>query len=303
MSDTKTTDPHLATLPYAERQLVEQMHRRGASRREVVGYMMAAGATFAASGAIFDGVAHAAAHTPKRGGKLIMAADQHGPNDTLDPQLFTSSADYFRGRMFYGSLTRLTDTLGYEPELAEEVMSNADATVWTFKIRKGVEFHDGKTLTADDVMYSMNRHLGESSVSNASALVSMVDRWEKVNDYEVRAVLSSPNADLPIALGILAADGQIPEKKLKKCEFLGEMALNGELRNVRGVVPAAIRARDSKRTLVIPDVNAAEAALVGGGRQFAGRTLKEVCDWLDGIVPIRACRSRQKNKHPPMANS
>ena len=163
--------------------------------------LMGAGATLAASNALFSGVAHAAAHTPKMGGRLIMAADQHGPNDTLDPALYTSAADYFRGRMFYGSLTRLTDSLGYEPELAEEVISNADATEWTFKIRKGVEFHDGKTLTADDVIYTMNRHLGADSVSNASSLVAMIDEWVKVNDYEVKAMLSSPNADLPIALG------------------------------------------------------------------------------------------------------
>lgn len=201
MSDIKSNDPVLSTLPYAERQIVEEMHRRGASRREVIGYLMAAGATFAASGAVFDGVAHAASHTPKRGGKLIMAADQHGPNDTLDPALYTSAADYFRGRMFYGSLTRLTDSLGYEPELAEEILSNDDATVWTFKIRKGVEFHDGKTLTADDVIYTMNRHIGADSVSNAASLVTSVERWEKVNDYEVRAILKTPDSDLPISLG------------------------------------------------------------------------------------------------------
>ena len=47
----------------------------------------------------------------------------------------------------------------------------------------------------------MNRHLGKDSISNASSLVGMVKEWKKVNDYEVKAILSSPNADLPIALG------------------------------------------------------------------------------------------------------
>ena len=98
-------------------------------------------------------------------------------------------------------LTRLTKNLGYEPELAEEITENDSRHQWTFKIRKGVEFHDGKTLTADDVIYTMNRHLGKDSISNASSLVSMISEWKKVNDYEVKAILSSPNADLPIALG------------------------------------------------------------------------------------------------------
>ena len=105
--------------------------------------------------------------------------------------------------------------------------------------------------------------------------------------------------DLPIALGILAADGQITDKKLKNCEFLGEMALNGKLRTVRGIVPAAIRARDSGRTLVMPECNAAEAALVKGGKQFAAKTLQEVCGWLHGVRPFRPRLIDTDNKHKP----
>ena len=200
-SDIKNTDPVLDHLSAYERKTLLGMIRKGISRRDFMSYMIAAGATTAASGTLFTGLSDAWANTPKRGGKIIFAGDQHGPADTLDPALYTAAIDYFRGRMFYGSLTRLTDSLGYEPELAEEVIPNENATVWTFKIRKGVEFHNGKTLTADDVIYTMNRHLGADSISKASSLVSMIDRWEKVNDYEVRAVLNSPNADLPIALG------------------------------------------------------------------------------------------------------
>jgi peptide/nickel transport system substrate-binding protein len=186
--------------PY-ERDLVVSMVRRGATRRDVMGWMMAAGASATVAGSVFAGASRAWAETPKRGGRMVLAADVHGPNDTLDPAQFTASIDYFRGRMFYGSLVRLTPELSYVPELAEEILPNDDATVWTFKIRRGVEFHDGKTLTADDVLYSMNRHIGEGTSSTAATLVNMVERWEKVNDYEVRAVLKTPNADLPVALG------------------------------------------------------------------------------------------------------
>ena len=61
--------------------------------------------------------------------------------------------------------------------------------------------------------------------------------------------------DLPIALGILAASKQIPARSLEGCEFLGELSLNGELRSVRGVLPAAIRSRNCNRTLVIQTSN------------------------------------------------
>ena len=197
----KRNDPVLETLNPADRARFLNMVKKGVSRRDFMHYMMAAGATAAASGTLFTGISDVWANTPKRGGRVVLAGDQHGPADTLDPAIFTAAIDYFRGRMFYGSLTQLTQSLSYEPELAEEVISNSDATEWTFKLRKGVEFHDGKTMTADDVIYSMNRHLGADSVSNANALVGMIKEWKKINDYEVKAVLSSPNADLPIALG------------------------------------------------------------------------------------------------------
>ncbi|MGB7206098.1 MAG: ABC transporter substrate-binding protein [Anderseniella sp.] len=201
MTDFKKNDPIFGMLSPSERETFMSVIKRGATRREFMGMLMAAGATAAASGAMFGNISQALAETPKKGGKLIMAGDQHGPNDTVDPALVTSAVDYFRMRMFYGSLTRLKDDLSYEPELAEEVLTNDNATEWTFKLRKGVEFHDGSTMTADDVIYTMQRHMGKDSVSKAASLVAMIDRWEKINDYEVKAYLSSPNADLPVALG------------------------------------------------------------------------------------------------------
>jgi len=95
--------------------------------------------------------------------------------------------------------------------------------------------------------------------------------------------------DLPIALGILAADDQVPSSAFGHCEFLGELSLNGDLRPVRGVLPAAIRARDSNRTLIIPTANAAEAALVKGGKQLHGGSLLEIAAWLHGHKQLDVC--------------
>ena len=155
----KRNDPVLETLSPADRVRFLNMVKKGITRRDFMHYMMAAGATAAASGTLFTGMSDVWASTPKRGGRVIFAGDQHGPNDTLDPALFTSATDYFRGRMYYGSLTRLTKNLGYEPELAEEILSNDSATEWTFKIRKGVEFHDGKTLTAEAIAELLHKPL------------------------------------------------------------------------------------------------------------------------------------------------
>jgi magnesium chelatase family protein len=94
--------------------------------------------------------------------------------------------------------------------------------------------------------------------------------------------------DLAIALGILAAGGQIPREALQDCEFLGELALSGELRPVPGVLPALLRARLGKRCVIVPVANGHEAALLGDVQVRVARSLAEVCAHLRGIDPLPA---------------
>ena len=82
--------------------------------------------------------------------------------------------------------------------------------------------------------------------------------------------------DLAMALGLLAATGQIPPQSLAGYEFLGELALSGQLRPVPGVLPAAVRARDAGRALIVPSENAAKAARVSSVRVFGAGHLREV---------------------------
>jgi magnesium chelatase family protein len=92
--------------------------------------------------------------------------------------------------------------------------------------------------------------------------------------------------DLAIALGILAAGNQVPREKLDDCEFLGELALSGDLRGVSGVLPALLRARARRRRVVVPRANAAEAALVADADVRVANTLAEVCGWLRGAQEL-----------------
>ncbi|MGI9425458.1 MAG: ABC transporter substrate-binding protein [Hyphomicrobiaceae bacterium] len=201
MSDSEKKGPVYGQLSGYDKALLETALKRGATRREVMGWLIASGATIASAGSIVTAAGEALAQTPKKGGKIKIAYDLHGPSDTLDPILFTSSIDYGRGRAHFDNLVRLNDDLSTGPDLAEEYSSNKDATEWTFKLRKGVKWHDGKPLTAEDVIYSMNRHLGKDSKSKAKPLVEMVKEWKKVDATTVKAILSSPNADLAAALG------------------------------------------------------------------------------------------------------
>ena len=92
--------------------------------------------------------------------------------------------------------------------------------------------------------------------------------------------------DLAIALGILAAGNQVPRKRLNDCEFLGELALSGELRPVAGVLPALLHAGKRRRRVIVPRGNAAEAALVAEADVRVADSLAQVCAWLRGEVEL-----------------
>jgi magnesium chelatase family protein len=88
--------------------------------------------------------------------------------------------------------------------------------------------------------------------------------------------------DLPIALGVLAASGQVPLEALRDCEFLGELGLTGEVRGVDGSLPAALAAARDGRSLVVPLANGGEAALASRSDVRSARTLLQVCAALSG---------------------
>ena len=179
----------------------QQMYRDGKlDRREFLAAMSALGLSATAAGGLLTS-AGALAMTPKKGGTATYANNIHGPDDQMDPIVFTSGIDYARGRVTYNGLVQIRDNMVLAPELAEEWSVSADATEYTFKIRKGVTFHDGSPLTADDVEWSMNRHLGEDSPSVAKALFAAVKEWKKVDSHTVKAILNSPDSDLPAKLG------------------------------------------------------------------------------------------------------
>jgi magnesium chelatase family protein len=107
--------------------------------------------------------------------------------------------------------------------------------------------------------------------------------------------------DLPIAIGILAANGSLPCDVLAKFEFLGELALSGELRGVHGVLPAVLRAARSGRSVIIPRDNAAEAALVGDADVLSAGSLLEVCAHLCGRSALP--QAERSSEAPPPDNA
>ena len=189
-------------LDHVDKGIVDKVVRGGYSRRDALKLMVATGITLAAAENILISGSKAYAATPKKGGSVRAASDLHGPSDQTDPILFTSGIDYARGRAVYNGLIQHANDLSPQPELAETFESNANATEWTFKLRKGVEWHDGSKFSADDVVYSMNRHLTEDSTSVIKSVMASVKEWKKVGSHEVKAIMHTSNSDLPTLLGI-----------------------------------------------------------------------------------------------------
>jgi magnesium chelatase family protein len=111
--------------------------------------------------------------------------------------------------------------------------------------------------------------------------------------------------DLPIAIGILAATGQVSSELLAQHEFAGELALSGELRPIRGALAMTFGAHRDGRAFVLPASVAAEAGLARGATIRPARTLLEVCAHLSGEQPLpvhEGCGERVEPAYPDLCD-
>ncbi len=159
-----------------------------------------------------------------------------------------------------------------------------------------VEVHLGGGLPSLSIVGLPETAVKESKDRVRAALINAGFDWpvSKVTISLAPAELPKEGGglDLPIALGILAASGQIPDSRLDDTEFLGELSLGGKLRPVRGALPAAVQAAMLNRTLVLPAGNEAEAALVSKGTQLCAESLLQVVAWLHGRGELPAAYKR-----------
>ena len=133
-----------------------------------------------------------------RGGKLTAGLSGANTSDSWDAR---THSDIFmiaccQGAVF-DSLTEVSADGSLIGELAESWEATADAKTWTFNLRQGVTFHNGKAFGADDVIESLQMHLGEESKSAAKPIVEAISEMIKITDYQVQFVLASGNADFP----------------------------------------------------------------------------------------------------------
>ncbi|WP_371229599.1 ABC transporter substrate-binding protein [Roseovarius sp. 2305UL8-3] len=190
---------------------VYHMIRKGATRRDLLKWFGAAGMSAAVAGPLTLSATRAYADTPKKGGHLRVSSYAQSSTDAMDPAKFTYTNDYVRAYTNYDTLVDLDEVVNPQPRLATEWEVSDDGTLWSLKLREGVTFHDGKTFSSADVVWSLMRHKDEELGSTGKALMDGVESVTADGPNRVNIQLSGPNADFIRVLGLynfaIAAEG------------------------------------------------------------------------------------------------
>ncbi|MDQ2067739.1 ABC transporter substrate-binding protein [Xinfangfangia sp. CPCC 101601] len=136
---------------------------------------------------------------PKRGGHFRLGVGGGATTDTLDPANWKPFMTSY-GHALHGYLTEVGADGVLRGEVAESWEASPDAKIWTFKLRAGLEFHNGKSLSAEDVIASLNHHRGEGSKSAAKAILASVVDIRADGPDVVVVELATGNADFPYLL-------------------------------------------------------------------------------------------------------
>lgn len=180
-------------------------------RRQFVTGLIAAGVAIPTALSMQNAVL---ASTPKKGGRLRQGFSAGSTTESLDALTSSGSVVELCNNWCWGNnLTEIQPDGSIAPELAESIESSAGAKTWVFKLRKGVTFHNGKPLTPEDVIDSVNRHRGEDSPSAVASLFQPIVDMRKDGADSVVIDLEAPNADFPFVLSdyrlvIMPSDGE-----------------------------------------------------------------------------------------------
>ena len=179
--------------------LQQQAMRGRISRRELLGRAAAAGATAAVLATMAGALDAHAAETPKSGGTLKLGVGGGSTTDSLDPSTWTDTVMVDAGCGYYNALVETGADNKPVPELAESWEAKPGASEWVFNLRRGVTFHNGKTFDADDAIFSINLHRGQSK-SGASGSYKIISDVKKLSDNQILVTLSTADADFPMIL-------------------------------------------------------------------------------------------------------
>ncbi len=266
--------------------LAQRAARGLMNRRAFLGRAAALGVTATMADTLLARAAMAAG--PKKGGTLQMGLGGGESTNSLDPALDASQFPFMMLSTMGNMLTTVDAKGNLEASIAESWDSSPDAKVWTFKIRKGVEFHNGATLTADDVLKTMQRHSDKNSKSGAFGIMQGIADM-KVDGDNFVVTLAQPNADLPYLMadyhliiqpggGMDKPDAGIFSGAYKLKSF--EPGVKAVLEKFANYWDSSVGHFDTVEMLVINDATARNAALQSGQVQMVNQVDPKVADLL-----------------------
>ncbi|MBC8443494.1 MAG: twin-arginine translocation signal domain-containing protein [Deltaproteobacteria bacterium] len=274
---------------------LEKLFTEGAiSRRDFLARASALGLAAAVSPALLPKKAQAA--VPKKGGHFIHAITGGSTSDSLDPATHTSSWNINVELQLRNLLVEVDANFNPTPELAESWEASDGAKKWVIKLRKGVEFHDGKSLDAEDVIYSLNHHRGKDSKSAAKPYLKPITSLKADGKHTLVFELEAGNADFPFILSDYHL--AIFKAGTKGAEFEKGIGTGGYILETWEPGVTAITRRnpnywkegrahfDKVETLHIKDVNARTNALKTGQIHYMERCERKTLHLLKRLPGI-----------------
>lgn len=193
------------------------LNQSGLSRRSLIRGATALGA----AGLILPAGIRRAAAEAKKGGVFRLGIGHGSSTDGYDPGLWDQLFVQTFAAARHNYLIEIGADGSLVPEIAES-WESSDGVTWVFKIREGVTFHSGKTLTVDDVVASLNHHRGEGSTSAVKPYFDSVTEI-RADGHNVVVMLNAPNADFPYLMSdyhlpvMASADGKIDVTSTDGC--------------------------------------------------------------------------------------
>jgi peptide/nickel transport system substrate-binding protein len=181
---------------WQEDVLAEEAEAGSLSRLDLLRAAAVGGAALAGSGALADRALGAAAQKPKRGGRLRVAHVGAGKSESFNPGRGSNFIDASRYYNMYDPLVRVRPDLTSGPGLALQWIPNKDSTTWLVKLRPDVEFHNGKSFTAEDVIYTLRSMGDKKHVALSSVGGIRLGELKKDGKLGLRIPLRSSNARL-----------------------------------------------------------------------------------------------------------
>ena len=214
---------------------------------------------------------------PVRGGTLRIGIAHGSTTDSLDPGTWENDFTILMAHVRNGFLTEIAADGSLVPEVAEGWEASADARVWTFTIRSGLQYHSGRTVTAEDVVASIRHHQGEGSTSAAKPNVEPITDMT-IDGMNVVFTLAEGNADFPFIMSdyhlpiLPSVDGAIDPMTTDGCGAYAleslEMGVEANFTRHDGYWKPNSAHFDGVQLIAIHDDAARQNALISGEVDF-----------------------------------